>query len=377
MVETTTRPNCAQITASDAARPVIEDQLDAALTGSSPRLASDIGREYAKACAECYGADNRKYEEPGSVSDEEYDILDKKQADLYDEILNTPPNIESPADILVELMVCISDMRNSMGPAGLDLTDAMNNTERLVRLLGLSAGIFGQDLDSLGADAFCVTPGETPDWMPYYEEYLVELAIEKKHAFRLTPQGLVEIYAQQGQGDAALLQKLDAIKPDILRSVVQEMIITRGPAFGIPTRVEDLARREWWLSARAVKTPMRDTGPLRVIWADNHIDAELLQVCKEFCRVEKAWQDAINALAWDEGEEEINATIGVERDELAARLQKIPAKTEAGLKAKAAAYDVFMNGSWDVMLPEDSPEIERPLLATLIRDLVRKTAGAA
>lgn len=377
MVETTTRPNCAQTTASDAVRPVIEDQLDAALSGSSPRLASDIGREYAKACAECYGADNRKYEEPGSISDEEYNILDKKQAALYDEILNTPPSIESPADILVELMTCISDMRNSMGPAGLDLTDAMNNTERLVRLLGLSAGIFGQDLDSLGADAFCVTPGETPDWMPYYEEYLVELAIEKKHAFRLTPQGLVEIYAQQGQGDAALLQKLDAIKPHALRSVVQEMIITRGPAFGIPTRVEDLARREWWLSARAVKTPMRNAGPLRVIWADNHIDAELLQVCKDFCRVEKAWQDAINALPGDEGEDEINATLGTERDALAIRVQRIPARTEAGLRAKAQVYDLYMNGGWNVVLPESSPEIERPLLATLIADLVRKTAGAA
>ncbi|WP_225199264.1 hypothetical protein [Gluconobacter oxydans] len=200
MVETTTRPSCDQNTASDVVRPLIEDQIDAALTGSSPRRASDIGREYAKACSEYYGADSRKYEEPGSISDEEYDILYKKQAALYDEILNTPPSIESPADILVELMVCISDMRNSMGPAGLDLTDAMNNTERLVRLLGLSAGIFGQDLDALGADAFCVTPGETPDWMPYYEEYLIELAIEKKHAFRLTPQGLVEIYVQQGRG---------------------------------------------------------------------------------------------------------------------------------------------------------------------------------
>ncbi|WP_225199265.1 hypothetical protein [Gluconobacter oxydans] len=137
-----------------------------------------------------------------------------------------------------------------------------------------------------------------------------------------------------------------------------------------------MARREWWLSEGAVKTPIRDTGPLRVIWADNHVDAELLQVCKDYCRVEKAWQDAINALGWEEGDEKVNATIGVERDELASRLQKIPAKTEAGLRAKAAAYDVFMNGSWDVMLPEDSPEIERPLLAALIRDLVRKTAGA-
>lgn len=378
MVETTTRSSCAQNTASDVARPMIEDQIDAVLVGNEPRRASVIGREYALACAAYYGADTKKYEDPGSISDEEYDALDKRQGALYDELLFTPPAIESPADILVELMLCISDMRNSMGPAGLDLTDAMNNSERLVRLLGLSAKIFGHDLNSLGADGFCVTPGETPDWMPYYEEYLIELAIEKKHAFRLTPHGLVEIYAQQGQGDEDLLKKLDNIKPGPLTTVVQEMIIKRGLSFGIPSRVEGLAGREWWLSERAVKTPMRDAKPLRVIWADNHIDAQLLQACKDFCRVEKAWADAVRALPdhANDTDDEACVSLGAQRDALIPIIIGTPAKTEAGLRAKAAVYDVYVDGSWNALLPSPHSDVESPLLATLIADLVRKTAGA-
>ncbi|MBS1067157.1 hypothetical protein [Gluconobacter cerinus] len=47
MVETTTRSNCAQNTASDVVRPMIEDQIDAALTDNGPRRVSVIGREYA------------------------------------------------------------------------------------------------------------------------------------------------------------------------------------------------------------------------------------------------------------------------------------------------------------------------------------------
>ncbi|UMM08457.1 hypothetical protein MKW11_14915 [Gluconobacter frateurii] len=379
MVETTTRSKCVQNTASDVVRPIIEDQIDAALTDNGPRRASVIGREYAQGFAAYVAADNKLYSEPGSISDAEYDALERGHAALYEEILHTPPAIESPSDILVELMLCISDMRNSMGPAGLDLTDAMNNSERLVRLLGLAAGIFGEDLNSLGADAFCVTPGETPDWMPYYEEYLIELAIEKKHAFRLTAHGLVEIYAQQGQGDEDLLKKLDNIKPGPLTTVVQEMIIKRGLSFGIPNRVEGLAGREWWLSERAVKTPMRDAKPLRVIWADNYIDAQLLQACKDFCRVEKAWADAVRALPdhVDDTDDEACVSLAAQRDALIPIIVGTPAKTEAGLRAKAAVYDVYVDGSWNVLLPSPHSDVESPLLATLIADLVRKTAASA
>lgn len=116
MVETTTRSSCAQNTASDVVRPMIEDQIDAVLTENGPRRASVIGREYAQGFAAYVAADNKLYSEPGSISDAEYDALERGHAALYEEILHTPPAIESPADILVELMLCISDMRNSMGP---------------------------------------------------------------------------------------------------------------------------------------------------------------------------------------------------------------------------------------------------------------------
>ncbi|MBS1067155.1 hypothetical protein [Gluconobacter cerinus] len=119
--------------------------------------------------------------------------------------------------------------------------------------------------------------------------------------------------------------------------------------------------------------------PLRVIWADNHIDAELLKACKDFCRVEKAWADAVRALPdnLDDTDDEKCVSLGAQRDALIPIIVGTSAKTEAGLRAKAAVYDLYVDGNWNALLPSPHSNVESPLLATLIADLVRKTACAA
>ena len=328
MVETTTRPKCAQNT-PDAV--MVEDQLDAA-TASKPRTLADAGRDFAAAW--------RKYDSLNSLTSEppEEEAARLHQAEIGAEIRSGTLPVTSTEDAIVELMCCFDTMLSRTGPDGIGLVDTMPLLERLRKLIFSLARAQGVTPSELGCDGFCI---DEDDIFPFYERYLALKALDAGLVFHVAPGGEVTLYGDVKASPPEVLQQIDDYDLKYVGLEAKGLLCERDHVF-LPrggNADERLRGKHWWLSQGSLtRDNTRMLEPLRVSfgpppkdWAAIQQERQIISLCDQAIEME----NRISAMLKEDPEnEERIQPLDAERMEIEAQIRTLMAKTIPAQQAR-------------------------------------------
>ncbi|OAJ69018.1 hypothetical protein [Gluconobacter cerinus] len=330
MVETTTRPKCAQ---NSTAVVTVEDQLDDALI-SRPRTLADAGRDYAEAW--------RKYDCMNCLSEEppEEKAARLRQEAIGAEIRSGRLPVETVEDAIVDLMCCVDTMRASIGPSGIDLVYAVPLLERLLKLTSSLGRMQGVTLSDLGGDGFCMDQDDTTD-LPYYEHFLTLKALEDGLVFHVAPDGSVTIYGDVTATHPAVLQQIDDYGLKHIGTQAKALLCERDHMFlpRVGSADERLKGKHWWLSQGSVtRNNMRALEPLRVSfgppqkdWPAVQQEMEVIKLCDHAIALEHR---IAAMLAEEPSNEERIKPLDTERMKTESRARELRATTLPAQKAR-------------------------------------------
>lgn len=364
MVKTKSRPKCAQKTAAPV---TIEDQIDAALA-PAVRTSSAVGR----AMAAYYPAFREaEYDERTTPEVEaSRDVAHERMGSLWAEYEAGPLPIQTPADILSELMAVISSMSSSFGAYGFGLTGSFTVMERLWRIIRPASEILGIDPDELGADALSLSIDEDMQSEAHYARYVVMQALEQGIAFRLTPGGKLEIFRRDGAKFSTA--RLDSIPEEDLAEEVKRLIAEKGGTLTVPANPAHLAGQSWWLTRDDMrKTPRDSLRRISAGWGPRSPDRDLIVTCKRLEDLESEHRRIYNDHPVEEEKDALWDNLRGERDELAKRISNMRAVTTAGVIARAKA--ILADG--EDTTAYEGPYIDKAMRSALLRDLIAMDDG--